>query len=47
MSAAGYQTAGAQIMRTDSERAALIEQQMAVKFARWEELEQLRQARNR
>ncbi|HEV2703696.1 MAG TPA: ATP-binding cassette domain-containing protein, partial [Steroidobacteraceae bacterium] len=45
MSSAEYQRSASQVMREDSERAALIEQQMAVKFARWEELEQLRQAR--
>ncbi|MGC1458339.1 MAG: ATP-binding cassette domain-containing protein [Steroidobacteraceae bacterium] len=47
MSSAEYHQSGAHVMRADSARAAAIEQEMAVKFARWEELEQLRQARQR
>ena len=47
MSSADYHQASAQVMRADSERAAVIEQEMARKFARWEQLEQLRQARQR
>jgi ABC transport system ATP-binding/permease protein len=47
MSSADYHHSGAQVMRADSERAGAIEREMALKFARWEQLEQLRQARQR
>jgi ATP-binding cassette subfamily F protein uup len=42
MSAAGYHQSEAQVRRADSERAGALEQEMAQKFARWEELEELR-----
>ncbi|HTV77425.1 MAG TPA: ATP-binding cassette domain-containing protein [Steroidobacteraceae bacterium] len=42
MSAAQYRESTPETMRTDSARAAEIEAQMARKFARWEELEELR-----
>jgi ATP-binding cassette subfamily F protein uup len=42
MSAAGYHQSEAQVMRADSERAGAIEQEMTQKFARWEQLEELR-----
>jgi ATP-binding cassette subfamily F protein uup len=42
MSSQSYHQSGAEAMRTDSARAAAIEQDMARKFARWEQLEQLR-----
>jgi len=42
MSAAQYHEASAETMRADSERAGEIEQEMARRFARWEQLEQLR-----
>jgi ATP-binding cassette subfamily F protein uup len=42
MSSAQYHEASADTMRTDSERAAAIEQEMARRFTRWEQLEQLR-----
>ncbi len=42
MSCADYHLAGAEAMRADSARAGAIEQEMARKFARWEQLEQLR-----
>ncbi len=47
MTSPDYGQAGAQVMRADSERAGAIEQEMARKFARWEQLEQLRQAPQR
>jgi ATP-binding cassette subfamily F protein uup len=47
MSSAEYHQAGAAVMRADSERAGAIEQQMALKFARWEQLEELRQEPHR
>ncbi len=47
MSSADYHEAGAQAMRANSERVGAIEREMALKFARWEALEQLRQARQR
>ena len=47
MSGAEYHQSAAQVMRADSERAAAIETEMSLKFARWEALEELRQARNR
>ncbi len=47
MSGAGYHQSAAQVMRADSARAAAIETELSLKFARWEALEQLRQARNR
>ena len=42
MSAAQYHESSGDVMRADSARAALIEQDMARKFARWEQLEALR-----
>ena len=42
MSAAQYHESSAEIMRADSARAGELEQEMARKFARWEQLEQLR-----
>jgi ATP-binding cassette subfamily F protein uup len=47
MSSAEYHQSGAQVMRADSERAGAIEQEMARKFARWEQLEKLRAAGQR
>jgi ABC transport system ATP-binding/permease protein len=47
MSAADYHQSGAQVMRADSERAGAIEQEMARKFARWEQLEKQRAAGQR
>jgi ABC transport system ATP-binding/permease protein len=44
MSAAQYREASAETMRADSERAAEIEREMARRFARWEQLEELRLA---
>ncbi|HTC44424.1 MAG TPA: ATP-binding cassette domain-containing protein [Steroidobacteraceae bacterium] len=42
MSAADYSRGGSELMRSDSARAGAIEQEMSRKFARWEELEELR-----
>jgi ABC transport system ATP-binding/permease protein len=42
MSAAAYHESSAEVMRADSARAGQIEQDMARKFARWEQLEELR-----
>lgn len=42
MSSAAYHECSAEIMRVDSARAGEIEQEMARKFARWEQLEELR-----
>jgi ABC transport system ATP-binding/permease protein len=42
MSATQYHESSAEIMRADSARAAALEQEMARRFARWEQLEQLR-----
>jgi ATP-binding cassette subfamily F protein uup len=42
MSSAQYHQSGAEAMRSDSARAGEIEQDMARKFARWEQLEQAR-----
>jgi len=42
MSGAQYQAASAETMRADSERAAQIELEMTRRFARWEQLEELR-----
>jgi ATP-binding cassette subfamily F protein uup len=44
MSAAEYHLSSPDTMRTDAARAGLIEQEMARKFARWEQLEALRQS---
>jgi ATP-binding cassette subfamily F protein uup len=42
MSSAQYREASAETMRADSQRAGEIEQDMARRFARWEQLEELR-----
>ena len=42
MSSTDYHQVGNETMRADSARAAVIEQEMARKFARWEQLEELR-----
>jgi ATP-binding cassette subfamily F protein uup len=42
MSSMQYRQSGAEAMRADSARAGEIEQDMARKFARWEQLEELR-----
>ena len=42
MSAAQYHGSSAEVMRADSARAGELEQQMARKFARWQQLEELR-----
>jgi ATP-binding cassette subfamily F protein uup len=42
MSSADYHLTGAEAMRADSARVAAIEQEMARKFARWEQLDQQR-----
>jgi ABC transport system ATP-binding/permease protein len=42
MSATQYHESSAEIMRADSARAGALEQDMARKFARWEQLEKLR-----
>jgi hypothetical protein len=42
MSSADYHLSGSDAMRADSARAGAIEQDMARKFARWEQLDQLR-----
>jgi ATP-binding cassette subfamily F protein uup len=42
MSSAEYQQSSGEVMRADSARAGTIEQEMARKFARWEQLEALR-----
>ena len=42
MSSADYHLSGAAALRADSDRAGAIEQDMARKFARWEQLDQLR-----
>jgi ATP-binding cassette subfamily F protein uup len=42
MSAMQYHESSAEIMRADSARAGALEQEMARKFARWEQLEKLR-----
>jgi ATP-binding cassette subfamily F protein uup len=42
MSAAEYHQSSPEAMRADSARAGMIEQEMAHKFARWEQLEELR-----
>ncbi len=42
MSSAEYQHSSGEVMRADSARAGTIEQEMARKFARWEQLEALR-----
>jgi ABC transport system ATP-binding/permease protein len=47
MSSADYHQSGAPILRADSERVGAIEKEMALKFARWEQLEKLRSATQR
>ena len=42
MSSAEYPQSSGEVMRADSARAGTIEQEMARKFARWEQLEALR-----
>jgi ATP-binding cassette subfamily F protein uup len=42
MSSTDYHQVSNEIMRADSARAAEIEQELARKFARWEQLEELR-----
>ena len=42
MSGAQYHQSGAATVRADSARAGEMEQEMARKFARWEQLEELR-----
>jgi ATP-binding cassette subfamily F protein uup len=42
MSAGDYSNSSSEVMRADSARAGALEQEMARKFARWEELEELR-----
>jgi ATP-binding cassette subfamily F protein uup len=44
MSSAEYQQSTGEVMRADSARAGTIEQEMARKFARWEQLEALRRS---